>query len=273
MAVLEAVGSVVGSGINAAASIYNTQQMNKANRELAEYGYQKDTEMWNKNNLYNSPEAQMSRLKQAGLNPNLVYGNGAVGNTSGQLPKYNAPEMKAPEVEFGIAEAIQTYQNTKTMEVQRNNIQKDTDLKNQEIALKTADIANREARTARDNFELQKAKNLEKYAYNVAEMNLKKMGNEIKAQDFQLNTKNPLDIEKLKAEISSTRAGKLLTDAQKNKLAEELKWLKSGFNNAPWWVKGLKNVIGENAEDYYTGKKGGNSSTKGNYLSNPIIYK
>lgn len=234
MAVIEAVGSLVGSGINAAASIYNTQQMNKANRELAEYGYQKDTEMWNKNNLYNSPEAQMSRLKQAGLNPNLVYGNGAVGNTSGQLPKYNAPEMKAPEVEFGIAEAIQTYQNTKTMEAQRNNIQKDSDLKVQEIALKTADIANREAKTARDKFELKKAKNLEEYSYNVAKLNLQKLGNEVKSQDFQLNTKNPLDIQKLKADIAGSRAGKLLTDKQIDIMARQLQnYNNYGTQNAP----------------------------------------
>lgn len=40
---------------------------------------------WNRQNEYNSPEAQMARLKKAGLNPNLVYGNGA-DHTAGAIP-------------------------------------------------------------------------------------------------------------------------------------------------------------------------------------------
>ena len=34
------------------------------------------------NNAYNDPSAQMERLKQAGLNPNLVYGGGATTTAS-----------------------------------------------------------------------------------------------------------------------------------------------------------------------------------------------
>lgn len=38
---------------------------------------------------YNSPAAQMSRLQEAGLNPNLIYGSGNVtGNTSSGSPEY-----------------------------------------------------------------------------------------------------------------------------------------------------------------------------------------
>lgn len=40
-------------------------------------------DMWHANNTYNTPKAQMERLKEAGLNPMLVYGNGSVsGNTA-----------------------------------------------------------------------------------------------------------------------------------------------------------------------------------------------
>ena len=39
--------------------------------------------------MYNMPKSQMQRLRDAGLNPNLVYGTGTVtGNTGGQQPKY-----------------------------------------------------------------------------------------------------------------------------------------------------------------------------------------
>lgn len=36
-------------------------------------------EMWNKQNEYNSPSSQMSRLKAAGLNPDLMYNNDSAG--------------------------------------------------------------------------------------------------------------------------------------------------------------------------------------------------
>lgn len=38
--------------------------------------------MWNLNNEYNSPAAQMQRYSDAGLNPNLVYGQGSNGNAT-----------------------------------------------------------------------------------------------------------------------------------------------------------------------------------------------
>lgn len=42
--------------------------------------------MWNAQNAYNTPVAQMERLKKAGLNPMLVYGSGSVaGNTSSSM--------------------------------------------------------------------------------------------------------------------------------------------------------------------------------------------
>ena len=36
-------------------------------------------ENWRRENAYNTPAMQMARLKAAGLNPDLMYGNGAVG--------------------------------------------------------------------------------------------------------------------------------------------------------------------------------------------------
>lgn len=57
-------------------------------KKLIDHQFNKNVEMWNKQNEYNSPSAQMERLQQAGLNPNLVYGNGAVGNTTSDAPQY-----------------------------------------------------------------------------------------------------------------------------------------------------------------------------------------
>jgi len=67
----------------------NIRAQKQADLELAEYAYSKDLEQWERENLYNSPAAQMGRFEEAGLNPHLIYGQGSVaGNTAGQGPKY-----------------------------------------------------------------------------------------------------------------------------------------------------------------------------------------
>ncbi len=67
----------------------NVRQSVAATKELADYTYQQDLAQWHRQNQYNMPRSQMQRLREANLNPNLVYGTGTVtGNTAGQQPKY-----------------------------------------------------------------------------------------------------------------------------------------------------------------------------------------
>lgn len=48
--------------------------------------YQYDMDAWNKQNEYNSPVAQMKRLSDAGLNPNMIYGSGSATGNSASAP-------------------------------------------------------------------------------------------------------------------------------------------------------------------------------------------
>lgn len=52
------------------------QGMANANSRRANY---RNVQNWHMANEYNSPKAQMQRLQEAGLNPNLIYGNGISG--------------------------------------------------------------------------------------------------------------------------------------------------------------------------------------------------
>lgn len=60
------------------------------NRENAEWAYQKNMELLKFQLDYNTPVNQMKRFKEAGLNPNLVYGQGSPGNM------VSAPNVAAP---------------------------------------------------------------------------------------------------------------------------------------------------------------------------------
>lgn len=72
----------------------NTEMTIAANKAEAELAYQRQVEMWNAQNLYNSPAQQMARFGAAGLNPNLIYGQGNAGNSS-STPQYSPPNIQA----------------------------------------------------------------------------------------------------------------------------------------------------------------------------------
>ena len=81
------IGSLVGGafGLAGAGAEY------AYNKDLASQQNQYNIDMWKMQADYNSPQAQMQRFKDAGLNPNLVYGQGSDGNMS------TAPQMVTPE--------------------------------------------------------------------------------------------------------------------------------------------------------------------------------
>jgi hypothetical protein len=80
------------------------------NMESAKYAFDRNVDMWKMQNEYNTPEAQMQRFKDAGLNPHLMYGQGTAGNASGapsmETAKYNdvradynqVPAVQLPDV-------------------------------------------------------------------------------------------------------------------------------------------------------------------------------
>lgn len=94
MALKDFLGAGASVGSSVISNLFNIGQAKKERnfqKEMASSNYQHDIDMWNKANEYNAPQAQMQRLKEAGLNPNLAYGSGSVaGNTSTQTPKHQS---------------------------------------------------------------------------------------------------------------------------------------------------------------------------------------
>ena len=62
--------------------------------------------MWNLQNEYNSPQAQMKRFEEAGLNPALIYSQGNPGNAT-NAPVKGVPE--APEFSRDMRELAQAF--------------------------------------------------------------------------------------------------------------------------------------------------------------------
>lgn len=122
-AVISGATGLFNAGAARTTSINNTSMTNKANMELAKYGYSKDLEMWNRQNEYNSPESQMMRYEKAGLNPKLIYGQGTPGNAQ-TMPKYNVPKMDfSKQLPMQLPDVIGQYQNIALNQAKLDNTQ------------------------------------------------------------------------------------------------------------------------------------------------------
>lgn len=129
--------SLLGSG----GQMYATGKMNRKTRNWnnQQIERQRDWSLsdWAMQNEYNSPKAQMARLAEAGLNPHLVYGNGADA-TAGQIasPQAASADNKIPDIQGGVNSALAAYQDAKTRSLQNNLLKTQTTIAERDIQLK-----------------------------------------------------------------------------------------------------------------------------------------
>lgn len=114
-AALQAGMAGLQSGLNMITGGMSARKQYKYTRILMDKQNEDNIAFWNMNNQYNeqynSPAAQRARLEMAGLNPDMMYGNGAVSNTNmAQAP--TAASGKAPDVDYGRGPNLQqAYMN------------------------------------------------------------------------------------------------------------------------------------------------------------------
>lgn len=117
MAVLDAL---IGGALQFGASQLNYENQKK----LVDQQNQFNLDMWRMNNEYNSPQSQMKRFEKAGLNPNLIYGQGTAGNSSSP-PQMVTPQ--APKYDKAAAELSRAFniEGIRTMIANRKKAQAD----------------------------------------------------------------------------------------------------------------------------------------------------
>lgn len=134
---LAGIGSAISSIASPIAGYFGQKDTNRTNLKLAQQARDYDTMMWNKQNEYNTPQMQMQRYTEAGLNPNLIYGQGTPGNAQ-QAPKAPVPQVEnsaAHLSQMSIAPALSMYQDWLVKKAQINNLEAETRAKEQNTAL------------------------------------------------------------------------------------------------------------------------------------------
>lgn len=174
--VITAGMNLLGSGLNA----ISTGANNRRDREfqVRMYERQRDDALadWNRMNLYNSPGQQMQRLTQAGLNPNLVYGNGSVANSSTAIRSSSPGSWHPTAPSWGELPMSVTsgYFDAQVKQAQVDNLRAAKDVAEASIPLKSAQTAATLQSTAKNKFQLDLAERLADISVSAAQANLRK---------------------------------------------------------------------------------------------------
>lgn len=135
-------GSQVAGGLIDA---FGTSRQNRLSRDFSREMYDRqfsdNLAFWRMQNEYNSPQAQMKRFQDAGLNPNLIYGQGNSGPAGAvQTPDVQSPQFRTPEFGRAVSSGGLAYVNAiydlDIKQAQTNNLRAQNEVIKQEALLK-----------------------------------------------------------------------------------------------------------------------------------------
>lgn len=298
---LPIIGTVANLGGQAANAAFQAKANRDArNFQLDMYNRQREDYIadYNMQNEYNSPSAQMARLRKAGLNPNLVYGNGQAVTPSAQVKSASVGsyQPKAPQLDIGGAfkEGLSAYIDTKVKEAQVDNLREQNTVLQIESMLKGSQIGVNQATKKKLEQEVSVQGALAPYQIAAKAAEVAKLKAETSyvatQEEIALAMKQP-NIEKVLQEILNMKKENVLKDTQislnqveKNKKLAEIDeisekihnmWLDGKLKEFDLWLKNQRgtaadyNTLGKVITDFFNSVKGAiNDTTKG-----PADYK
>lgn len=226
---------------------------------------------WDSQNAYNHPSQQMTRLRQAGLNPHLVYGRGADATAGSITPtSHKTYDPKALQYQHtdmsGIQSAISTYQDTRLKQAQTDNVSASTSLMAQESLLKQANTAKTIQETSRGKFDLEQAQALKDDVITAAKLQNEKTRADTSFtvnQDQRNELKNTSDLKMTAEKILTEKVARAKTEDERKMLQEQLAALKQSESikqyhdqltrmgiapNDPWYFRALMNLVHGNIQ-------------------------
>ena len=97
---MDMASNAIGSLIDGRIQRRTMREQNAFNAQEAQKNRDYQTEMWNKQNAYNTPLAQRQRLKEAGLNPYMMLNGGSTGNAQSAPQGSQAQGAGLPNAPF-----------------------------------------------------------------------------------------------------------------------------------------------------------------------------
>lgn len=238
------IANLAGQAANIGSTLYQNSQSKKWAQEQYQQQRADAITDWNRQNEYNSPQAQMERYRKAGLNPNLIYGGG---NTSAgnavqvQQANMQRPEFQAPQID--ATGVLTSYYDTQLKKANLDLIKTQTEVSRETIALRAAETRAKMTSTERAQFDLTYQKQLTPYSLQAAELNVKqgqaKLMNQLTQNEIQTITKADT-IAQAAQQVINMRKQALLQDAsiakstaEKARIYKSIKLLDEQIKSAP----------------------------------------
>lgn len=265
-AAIPALISAGGQVLNSVGSVFQNHANRKWATKMYERQFNDNVRFWNMQNEYNSPENQMARFKAAGLNPNLIYGQGNSGNAGAiQTPDVQNVQFRNPEWGNALEVAGLTYMNAiadlDIKQAQVDNLKAQNSVIKQDALLKAAQTSGSMTSAERQRFDLELASELRETSADFRREQLRQLRTQIdlsinedarraaqlssslnEAVERMLNMREqrrmmPLERERMRRNIEMLRKDNTLRDL-------DIELRKQGISpNDPLWSRVLGRVL------------------------------
>ncbi|UOK21003.1 DNA pilot protein [Chifec microvirus UA13_27] len=264
------LGSSIIGGSSAASAAKNAnatnlqiaRETNQANAALAQQQQNWNVDLWNMQNNYNTPAAQLQRYKDAGLNPNLIYGSGSGSSgNAGSISTVAPARMERASVQpvnyfqgvaQGLSQGLSAFLQSQQLSIQEKRAEADVtrtgssvDLNEKRMQLMEAQIYSEQIRpeliaaqanklnqdTCRQFVETAIASDrqihtAQYYRQQVEAQAVAMKLNEVSIQKiaYELSELLPLRKEQLEALIKNVKAGTTLRELQGSLMSTDVDW-------------------------------------------------
>jgi hypothetical protein len=229
---IQAIGNTIDAGLS--------MITNKAQRKWNEKMYQRQRadalSDWQKQADYNSPKAQMERLKAAGLNPNMVYGKGADAQMSTPIRSTDVKSWNPKSPEFNAGSVLGAYYETQMKQAQTDNLKIQSTLLEAEKRLKAAQTLSTLADADSKTFDAQMKKDLKEIFYETKRQELKNLETDIQKKETDIiytldkNEReilmNNSSLQKMMEETLLLREQRANTKEQRQEIREKIELLR-----------------------------------------------
>jgi len=272
-----ALSAITGMANNAVQMAYNERQYKRQRRDNIDF--------WNMQNAYNTPQAQMQRYEAAGLNKNLVVGQGNAGNASPissvdqQRSEIRAPQFGNAMDSSGLNFVNQVY-DLDIKQAQTDNLKAQNTVILQDAMLKKAQIESVLAGTRRSVFNLDFEQGLASTSAEARREQLRQLKTAVDlsvnkdAREAALTSSHLLEgLERMR----SSRTGRIHTNTDTARIRKQIELMdkegklkdwqidlsKKGIGpNDPWWSR----IAAMKIEDLYNAIPPGNDGGSFNFL-------
>ena len=234
IAAMQAAASSINTGINAFAQSNLNKKTMKWNEQQMQTQRQWALQDWQMQNEYNSPTAQMKRLQEAGLNPNLIYGRGTGDLTAQPIRSTDSKSWNPTPPRFELDSILAQYQNTKMQNIQMDSLKKQQEIQNANLANIAAQTLKTLADVDMSKFDLKQKQTLAQNQVIVQELIRQGLEQDVQKNTIEINDKQlAYDIRKsLQGNTLLQAAEDLLSKRMSNsKTSEERAILKQQLDN------------------------------------------